>query len=386
MKKTLLTFACCLLSLLPMAGQKSKQSPVVFDAYEWDFGQVNASLGAICHTFTLENKSKQPVTIAKTVSTCDCIQARYDGKAIEPGAKARVMVVFSPATSEGKTFRSVELLDANGRTLGALSVKATVSHSAAQQGTKPAYPYLDYTLSNEERVENLISLLTPEEKVGLMMNKSVSVDRLGIPSYNWWSEACHGVRQGGYTVFPQPIGMAAAFNAEQVYEVFSAVSDEARANWNRSDHNVFNVPMGVTYYPGNPELTFWCPNVNIFRDPRWGRGQETCGEDPYLNAVLGVQTVLGMQGNDPHYYKTHACAKHYAVHSGPEPLRHRYNASVSMRDLWETYLPAFKALVKKGNVREGCVPTTATRASLAVRATVFWWTFFAESGAMKPLS
>ena len=352
MKKTLLTFACCLLSLLPMAGQKSKQSPVVFDAYEWDFGQVNASLGAICHTFTLENKSKQPVTIAKTVSTCDCIQARYEGTAIEPGAKARVMVVFSPATSEGKTFRSVELLDANGRTLGALSVKATVNHSAAQQGTKPAYPYLDYTLSNEERVENLISLLTPEEKVGLMMNKSVSVDRLGIPSYNWWSEACHGVRQGGYTVFPQPIGMAAAFNAELVYEVFSAVSDEARANWNRSDHNVFNVPMGVTYYPGNPELTFWCPNVNIFRDPRWGRGQETCGEDPYLNAVLGVQTVLGMQGNDPHYYKTHACAKHYAVHSGPEPLRHRYNASVSMRDLWETYLPAFKALVKKGNVRE----------------------------------
>ena len=352
MKKTLLTFACCMLSLLPMAGQKSKQSPVVFDAYEWDFGQVNASLGAICHTFTLENKSKQPVTIAKTVSTCDCIQARYDGTAIEPGEKARVMVVFSPATSEGKTFRSVELLDANGRTLGALSVKATVNHDAAQQGTKPAYPYLDYTLSNEERVENLISLLTPEEKVGLMMNKSVSVDRLGIPSYNWWSEACHGVRQDGYTVFPQPIGMAAAFNAEQVYEVFSAVSDEARANWNRSDHNIFNVPMGVTYYPGNPELTFWCPNVNIFRDPRWGRGQETCGEDPYLNAVLGVQTVLGMQGNDPHYFKTHACAKHYAVHSGPEPLRHRYNASVSMRDLWETYLPAFKALVKKGNVRE----------------------------------
>ncbi len=110
--------------------------------------------------------------------------------------------------------------------------------------------------------------------------------------------------------------------------------------------------MGTIYYPGNPELSFWCPNVNIFRDPRWGRGQETCGEDPYMNAVLGVQTVLGMQGNDSKYYKTHACAKHYAVHSGPEPLRHSYNASVSMRDLWETYLPAFKALVKKGNVRE----------------------------------
>ena len=187
------------------------------------------------------------------------------------------------------------------------------------------YPFQNPSLSNKERVENLLSLLTPDEKVGLMMNKSASVDRLGIPSYNWWSEACHGVRQGGYTVYPQPIGMAAAFNAQLVYDVFSQVSDEARANWNRSDHNIFNVPQGVTYYPGNPELTFWCPNVNIFRDPRWGRGQETCGEDPYLNAVLGVQTVLGMQGNNDRYFKTHACAKHYAVHSGPEPLRHSMN-------------------------------------------------------------
>ena len=217
------------------------------------------------------------------------------------------------------------------------------------------YPFQDPTLSNQERVENLLSLLTPEEKVGLMMNKSASVDRLGIPSYNWWSEACHGVRQGGYTVYPQPIGMAAAFSEQLMFDVFSQVSDEARANWNRTDHNdpqLFNVPQGVIYYPGNPELTFWCPNVNIFRDPRWGRGQETCGEDPYLNAVLGVQTVLGMQGNDKRYYKTHACAKHYAVHSGPEPLRHSMNVEPTNRDLWETYLPAFKALVKKGNVRE----------------------------------
>ncbi len=214
------------------------------------------------------------------------------------------------------------------------------------------YPFQNPDLPYADRVENLISLLTPVEKVGLMMNKSASVDRLGIPSYNWWSEACHGVRQEGYTVYPQPIGMAAAFNAQLIYDVFSTVSDEARANWNRSDHHIFNVPMGVIYYPGNPELTFWCPNVNIFRDPRWGRGQETCGEDPYMNAVLGVQTVLGMQGNDNHYFKTHACAKHYAVHSGPEPLRHSMNVEPTNRDLWETYLPAFKALVKKGNVRE----------------------------------
>ena len=245
---------------------------------------------------------------------------------------------------------------------------------ATTASAQEKYPFQDPSLPREQRVENLLSLLTPDEKVGLMMNKSASVDRLGIPSYNWWSEACHGVRQGGYTVYPQPIGMAAAFNAQLVYDVFSQVSDEARANWNRSDHNIFNVPQGVTYYPGNPELTFWCPNVNIFRDPRWGRGQETCGEDPYLNAVLGVQTVLGMQqpvnssarpwSLDPSrtrqlvnsstysYYKTHACAKHYAVHSGPEPLRHSMNVEPSNRDLWETYLPAFKALVKKGNVRE----------------------------------
>ena len=226
---------------------------------------------------------------------------------------------------------------------------------AIEVSAQQKYPWQNPQLPTPERVENLISMLTPEEKVGLMMNKSISVDRLGIPSYNWWSEACHGVRQGGYTVFPQPIGMAAAFSEKLVYDVFSAVSDEARANWNRTDHSdpkLFNVPMGVIYYPGNPELTFWCPNVNIFRDPRWGRGQETCGEDPYMNAVLGVQTVLGMQGNDKRYFKTHACAKHYAVHSGPEPLRHSMNVEPTNRDLWETYLPAFKALVKKADVRE----------------------------------
>ena len=338
-----------LLCLSVFSAMMHGQSPLRFESYEWDFGALNGNAGAVCHTFGFENKSKSTVRIGKSIPSCECIRAFYPKEEILPGEKGQVMVALTPSKEVGKVNRSVELLDVNGKTLGALSVKAEVGKSEVSIGH---YPFNDPKLSFSERVENLISLLTPEEKVGLMMNKSVSVDRLGIPSYNWWSEACHGVRQGGYTVFPQPIGMAAAFHPEQVYEVFSAVSDEARANWNRSDHNVFNVPMGVTYYPGNPELTFWCPNVNIFRDPRWGRGQETCGEDPYLNAVLGVQTVLGMQGNNDKYFKTHACAKHYAVHSGPEPLRHSYNASVSMRDLWETYLPAFKALVKKGNVRE----------------------------------
>jgi beta-glucosidase len=232
--------------------------------------------------------------------------------------------------------------------LMAVAIVITTMGATAQE----KYKWQDPSVPRAERVESLLGMLTPEEKVGLMMNKSISIERLGIPSYNWWSEACHGVRQGGYTVYPQPIGMAAAFSEKLVFDVFSQVSDEARANWNRSDHSVKHVGMGEVYYPGNPELSFWCPNVNIFRDPRWGRGQETCGEDPYLMAVLGVQTVLGMQGNDPKYVKTHACAKHYAVHSGPEPLRHSMNVEPSNRDLWETYLPAFKALVKKANVRE----------------------------------
>ena len=351
MKKLTFLMVCSLMAATPSLAQL-KKSPVTFDSYEWDFGAINASKGAVCHTFTLQNTSKMPVQIGKSIPSCDCIKAFYTTEEIQPGEVVKVMVAMSPSGASGKTYRSVELVDNNGQTLGSLTTKAMVDTAPADD---PKYPFQNPKLSNEERVENLISLLTPEEKVGLMMNKSISVDRLGIPSYNWWSEACHGVRQGGYTVYPQPIGMAAAFNAQLVYDVFSTVSDEARANWNRTNHNdpnLFNVPMGVTYYPGNPELTFWCPNVNIFRDPRWGRGQETCGEDPYLNAVLGVQTVLGMQGNNDKYFKTHACAKHYAVHSGPEPLRHSYNASVSMRDLWETYLPAFKALVKKGNVRE----------------------------------
>lgn len=330
---------------------KTGKSPATFDTYQWDFGTIRPQSGTVCHTFTLKNNSDKPLKIGSTNPSCDCINAFYTSEEIAPGEDIKVMVSLYPTNSSGKTYRSVEFLDTEGRTLGSLSLEANVDENSFEE-SQWKYPFQNPSLTNEERVENLISLLTPEEKVGLMMNKSVSVDRLGIPSYNWWSEACHGVRQDDYTVFPQPIGMAAAFNDKLVYDVFSAVSDEARANWNRSDHNIFNVPMGVVYYPGNPELTFWCPNVNIFRDPRWGRGQETCGEDPYLNAVLGVQTVLGMQGNDDRYFKTHACAKHYAVHSGPEPLRHTYNASVSQRDLWETYLPAFKALVKKGNVRE----------------------------------
>ena len=218
-------------------------------------------------------------------------------------------------------------------------------------GQKYEYPFQNPRLSVDKRVENLLSLLTPEEKIGLMMNGSVSVDRLDIPAYNWWNEACHGICYDDVTVFPQVIALGATFDADQQYEIYTAVSDEARAVWNTTNHHVLGVtePNGNIWHQG---LSFWCPNVNIFRDPRWGRGQETPGEDPYLNAVMGTQTVKAMQGTDKKYYKLHSCAKHYAVHSGPEPLRHRFDVSVSMRDLWETYLPAFKMIVEDGNVQE----------------------------------
>ena len=213
------------------------------------------------------------------------------------------------------------------------------------------YPFQNPRLSLDKRVDNLLSLLTPEEKIGLMMNGSVSVDRLDIPAYNWWNEACHGICYDDVTVFPQVIALGATFDAPQQYEIYTAVSDEARAVWNTTDHHQLGVtePNGNIWHNG---LTFWCPNVNIFRDPRWGRGQETPGEDPYLNAVMGTQTVLGMQGTDKKYFKLHSCAKHFAVHSGPEADRHRFDVSVSMRDLWETYLPAFRKIVKDGNVQE----------------------------------
>lgn len=233
-----------------------------------------------------------------------------------------------------------------------IAVLAAAVLVAACSGKKTyEYPFQNPRLSVDERVENLLSLLTPEEKIGLMMNGSVSVDRLGIPAYNWWSEACHGICQDGVTVFPQAIALAASFDADQQLQVYTAVSDEARAFWNISDHNEFGktAATGGAWHKG---LSFWCPNINIFRDPRWGRGQETSGEDPFLTGTMGTQTVKGMQGNDSKYFKTVACAKHYAVHSGPEPLRHRFDVTVSMRDLWETYLPAFKMLVQDGNVQQ----------------------------------
>ena len=200
--------------------------------------------------------------------------------------------------------------------------------------------------SPEERADYLISKMNLEEKASLMWYTSARIESLGIPAYNWWNEALHGVaRNGKATTFPQPIGMAASFDKELLEEVFTAASDEGRV---KNRQALENGESG--HYQG---LTYWTPNINIFRDPRWGRGMETYGEDPYLTGQMGIAVVRGLQGPpDAPVLKAHACAKHFAVHSGPEWNRHQFNAEISERDLRETYLPAFKDLVQKADVQE----------------------------------
>ncbi|HKJ41377.1 MAG TPA: glycoside hydrolase family 3 N-terminal domain-containing protein, partial [Sunxiuqinia sp.] len=210
------------------------------------------------------------------------------------------------------------------------------------------YPFQNPNLSSAERAKDLISRLTLEEKVTLMCDQSDPIPRLGIKRFNWWSEALHGyANNDNVTVFPEPIGMAASFDDALLYKIYGAVSDEARAKYNQ------------WIKEGNENkrflsLSVWTPNVNIFRDPRWGRGQETYGEDPYLTSRMGVSVVKGLQGPaDAKYRKLLACAKHFAVHSGPEWSRHELNINdLNPRELYETYLPAFKALVQKADVRE----------------------------------
>lgn len=208
-------------------------------------------------------------------------------------------------------------------------------------------PYQNIHLSPEERATDLCGRLTLDEKATLMCNASPAIARLGIPSFEWWSEGLHGVGRNGYaTVFPATIGMAASFDDDLLYRIYEAVSDEARVK------NTLARKTGVLRrYQG---LSFWTPNINIFRDPRWGRGQETYGEDPYLTTRMGLAVVRGLQGPEGHRYtKLLACAKHFAVHSGPEWNRHSFNIeNLPERDLWETYLPAFKSLVEDGHVKE----------------------------------
>ncbi|HSC53266.1 MAG TPA: glycoside hydrolase family 3 C-terminal domain-containing protein [Phnomibacter sp.] len=213
----------------------------------------------------------------------------------------------------------------------------------AQDYTK--YPMWNPKLPIEQRVNDVISRLTLEEKVAQMLNGTPAVPRLGIPAYDWWNEVLHGVARTPYkvTVYPQAIGMAATWDTASLFRMADYSALEGRAIHNKA------IAAGKTNekYVG---LTYWTPNINIFRDPRWGRGQETYGEDPYLTAMLGTSFVHGLQGNDPKYLKAAACAKHFAVHSGPEPSRHSDNFNPSTYDLWDTYLPAFKQLIVHANV------------------------------------
>ena len=203
--------------------------------------------------------------------------------------------------------------------------------------------HLNTDLPMDERIDFLISKMTVEEKVHQLIENAPAIDRLDVPKYNWWNECLHGVaRAGKATVFPQAIGMAATWDTTLMHQIGDVISTEARAKY-----NAFSAHGYRGQYQG---LTFWTPNVNIFRDPRWGRGQETYGEDPLLTSRMGVAFVKGLQGNNPKYLKVAALAKHFAVHNGPEALRHEFNAEVSRKDMWETYLPAFEALVKEAKV------------------------------------
>ncbi|WP_238387713.1 glycoside hydrolase family 3 C-terminal domain-containing protein [Pararcticibacter amylolyticus] len=226
--------------------------------------------------------------------------------------------------------------------LSALVLPAVFQVSFAQ---KKEYPFNDFRLSFEKRADDLVSRLTLEEKVSQMLNSAPAIPRLGIPAYDWWNETLHGVARTPFkvTVYPQAIGMAATFDPASLFKMAQFSALEGRAIYNKA------VETGRTNerYLG---LTYWTPNINIFRDPRWGRGQETYGEDPFLTASLGDAFVRGLQGNDPKYLLAAACAKHYAVHSGPEPLRHVFDVDVSAYDLWDTYLPAFKKLVVDSKV------------------------------------
>ncbi len=226
-------------------------------------------------------------------------------------------------------------------TLVAISISCTNSDQVLSEAK---YAFQDPSLEIEERVEDLVGRLTVEEKLNQLFNKAPAIDRLGIPEYNWWNECLHGVaRAGKATVFPQAIGLAATFDEDLMLRVATAISDEGRAKHHYfAENNARGIYMGLTY---------WSPNINIFRDPRWGRGQETYGEDPYLTGRMAVNFVNGLQGDHACYLKSIATIKHYAVHSGPEFTRHVDNIFVNDRDLYTTYLPAFQMAIREANVQ-----------------------------------
>src|SRR5579863_8278904 len=220
-----------------------------------------------------------------------------------------------------------------------LAVCSTVFSAYAQDTQKPAY--LNPSLPPEQRAADLVHRMTLEEKATQLVNQARAIPRLGVPAYDWWSESLHGVAVNGTTEFPEPIGLAATFDTAGIHEMATAIGIEGRIKHSQDERDGHS-----NIFEG---LDFWAPNVNIFRDPRWGRGQETYGEDPFLSARMAVAFVTGMQGDDPHYYRVISTPKHYAVHSGPEPTRHFSDVDVSKHDEEDTYLPAFRAAVVEGH-------------------------------------
>ena len=233
--------------------------------------------------------------------------------------------------------------------LGAIAMPAMAQDpetgpAETQAAAPESMPFMDASLPAAERARDLVSRMTLEEKAAQMYDKAAAIPRLGIHEYNWWNEALHGVARAGHaTVFPQAIGLAATWDEDQMLEVATTISDEGRAK-----HHLYASEGEYPMYGG---LTFWSPNINIFRDPRWGRGMETYGEDPFLTGKMAINFINGLQGDDDQYFKSIATAKHYAVHSGPEPSRHRDDYIASDADLWETYLPAFKMAIQDANVQ-----------------------------------
>ncbi len=257
---------------------------------------------------------------------------------------------LSFVSSKGNAkFNTIEITDAKGTSFLSLSASelADAFSAAAMRVPEIKEPpiWRDPSKSLTARADDLIRRMSLAEKVGQLKNGAPAISRLGLPAYDYWNEALHGVANNGVaTVFPEPVGAASSWNPALLRQEGRIIGIEGRAKYNdyASQHN-----GDSKWWSG---LTFWTPNINIFRDPRWGRGQETYGEDPYLTGQLGIEFVQGIQGDDPRYMLAMACAKHYAVHSGPEGERHRFDAQVAERDLYETYLPQFEAVVREGKV------------------------------------
>jgi beta-glucosidase len=244
-------------------------------------------------------------------------------------------------------FNAIRVKDADGKLVASITAADLLAQEPAGAERIPVVTtppiYRDPTQPRAKRIDDLISRMSLREKVAQMLNAAPAIPRLGVPAYNYWSEALHGVaRAGTATSFPQAIGMAAMWDAPLLHRIADAIATEARAKYSDA------IAHGI--HAQNYGLTFWSPNINLFRDPRWGRGQETYGEDPFLTGRLAVAFITGLQGDDPHYAKALACAKHFAVHSGPEPLRHTFNVDPTEQDLYDTYLPQFEAAVREGHV------------------------------------